>query len=166
MNSVLESKNVFLDSGIFKAISICDKITVQSKSKENMAITGINHINIELSAEQLPTVTEFYQDVLGLKPGFRAKSKRDGAWLYADSQPVIHLSVLEVPLTAQNTHFNHIAFACNGLTSVVRDLNINGIEYSLEQRSLADKEMTQIFFYDPIGIKIELNFPGETLPDL
>jgi catechol 2,3-dioxygenase-like lactoylglutathione lyase family enzyme len=128
-----------------------------------MAITGINHINIELSAEQLPREIEFYQDVLGLKSGFRAKSKRDGAWLYAGNQPVIHLSVSEMPLTTQNTNFNHVALACHGLASVVRDLNINGIEYSLEQRSLADKEMTQIFFFDPVGIKIELNFAGETL---
>jgi catechol 2,3-dioxygenase-like lactoylglutathione lyase family enzyme len=128
-----------------------------------MAIEGINHINIELSAEQLPTVKDFYQDVLGLKPGFRALSKRDGAWLYAGNQPVIHLSVSEAPLTADKTNFNHVAFACSGLVGVVRDLQISGIEYSLEQRSLADKEMTQIFLYDPLGIKIELNFAGEIL---
>lgn len=128
-----------------------------------MAIAGINHINIELSAEQLPMVKEFYQDVLSLKPGFRAVSKRDGAWLYAGNQPVIHLSVTETPLTTEKTNFNHVAFACIGLAGVVRDLNINNIKYTLEQRSLADKEMTQIFLYDPIGIKIELNFAGETL---
>jgi catechol 2,3-dioxygenase-like lactoylglutathione lyase family enzyme len=129
-----------------------------------MAITGINHINIEVSAEQLPKVKDFYQNVLGLKPGFRAISKRDGAWLYAGNQPVIHLSVSETPLTTDKTNFNHVAFACSGLAQFKRDLDIQQIQYMLEQRSLADKEMTQIFLYDPIGIKIELNFAGETLP--
>jgi extradiol dioxygenase family protein len=128
-----------------------------------MPITGINHINIEVSTEQLPKVRMFYEDVLGLKIGFRAKSKRDGAWLYAGNQPVIHLSVNDEPLTSNKTCFNHVAFACNGLAQCKRDLDIQGIEYMLEQRSLADKEMTQIFLYDPVGIKIELNFAGEVL---
>ncbi len=128
-----------------------------------MAVLGINHINIEVSTEQLPTVKAFYEDVLGLKPGFRALSKRDGAWLYAGNQPVIHLSVNDGQLTSDKTYFNHVAFACSGVLQFKRDLDIQGIKYTLEQRSLADKEMTQIFFYDPVGIKIELNFAGETL---
>jgi catechol 2,3-dioxygenase-like lactoylglutathione lyase family enzyme len=130
-----------------------------------MPITGINHINIEVTAEQLPVVKAFYEDVMGLKLGFRAKSKRDGAWLYAQDQPVIHLSVTEDFMNeADKIHFNHVAFACNGLAQFKRDLDIQQVQYTLEQRSLADKEMTQIFFYDPVGIKIELNFAGEILP--
>jgi catechol 2,3-dioxygenase-like lactoylglutathione lyase family enzyme len=129
-----------------------------------MPITGINHINIEVTAEQLPKVKAFYEDVMGLKSGFRAMSKRDGAWLYAQGQPVIHLSVTEDWMNeADKIHFNHVAFACNGLAQFKRDLDILQIKYTLEQRSLADKKMTQIFFYDPVGIKIELNFAGETL---
>ncbi len=129
-----------------------------------MPISGINHINIEVSADQLPVVKAFYEDVLGLKSGFRAKSKRDGAWLYAGNQPLIHLSVTEDWMNeADKIHFNHVAFACSGLAQFKRDLDIQQVQYTLEQRSLADKEMTQIFFYDPVGIKIELNFAGETL---
>jgi catechol-2,3-dioxygenase len=129
-----------------------------------MPIIGINHINIEVTAEQLPKVKAFYDHVLGLKPGFRSASKRDGAWLYAQNQPVIHLSVTEDPMNeSDKIHFNHLAFACSGLAQLKRDLDLNKIQYSLEQRSLADKEMTQIFFFDPVGIKIELNFVGETL---
>jgi catechol 2,3-dioxygenase-like lactoylglutathione lyase family enzyme len=128
-----------------------------------MAVTGINHINIEVTAEQLPQVKAFYEQVLGLTPGFRAKSKRDGAWLYAGQQPVVHLSVTEDMMNeSDKIHFNHVAFACNGLEQFKRDLDIQQVQYTLEQRSLADKEMTQIFFYDPVGIKIELNFVGET----
>jgi catechol 2,3-dioxygenase-like lactoylglutathione lyase family enzyme len=129
-----------------------------------MAVTGINHINIEVTAEQLPKMKAFYEDALGLKPGFRSASKRDGAWLYAANAPVIHLSVTEDWMNeTDKIHFNHVALACTGLAGFVRDLDLNNIQYSLEQRSLADKEMTQIFFYDPVGIKIELNFAGETL---
>jgi catechol 2,3-dioxygenase-like lactoylglutathione lyase family enzyme len=129
-----------------------------------MAVIGINHINIEVTAEQMPKVKAFYEEVLGLKPGFRSKSKRDGAWLYAEDQPVIHLSVTEDWMNeSDKIHFNHVAFACSGVAKFKQDLDLNNIQYSLEQRSLADKEMTQIFFYDPVGVKIELNFAGETL---
>lgn len=129
-----------------------------------MAVTGINHINIEVTAEQLPKMKAFYEDVLGLKPGFRAKSKRDGAWLYAGNIPVIHLSVTEDWMNeSDKIHFNHVAFACDGLAQFKRDLDIQQVQYMLEQRSLSDREMTQIFLYDPVGIKIELNFAGEAL---
>jgi catechol 2,3-dioxygenase-like lactoylglutathione lyase family enzyme len=129
-----------------------------------MAVTGINHINIEVTAEQLPRVKAFYEDVLGLKPGFRAASKRDGVWLYAGNTPVIHLSVTEDWMNeSDKIHFNHVAFACTGLAEFMGDFTQKNIPYTLEQRSLADREMTQIFLYDPVGIKVELNFAGETL---
>jgi catechol 2,3-dioxygenase-like lactoylglutathione lyase family enzyme len=129
-----------------------------------MAVTGINHINIEVTAEQLPKVKAFYEDVLDLKLGFRAISKRDGAWLYAGSTPVIHLSVTEDYMNeSDKIHFNHVAFACTGLAEFMADFSKKNIPHTLEQRSLADREMTQIFLYDPVGIKIELNFAGETL---
>ncbi len=129
-----------------------------------MAVTGINHINIEVSAEQLPRVKAFYEDILGLKPGFRAKSKRDGAWLYAGETPIIHLSVTGDRMNESDKfHFNHVAFACTQVAEFKHRLDKLKIEYSLEQRSLADREMTQIFLLDPVGIKLEFNFAGETL---
>jgi catechol 2,3-dioxygenase-like lactoylglutathione lyase family enzyme len=129
-----------------------------------MAVAGIDHINIEVTAEQLPVVKAFYEDVMGLKSGFRAASKRDGAWLYAGNSPLIHLSVSEDWMNeSDKIHFNHVAFTCSGLAEFVAGLDKKVIRYQLEQRSLADREMTQIFFYDPVGIKIELNFAGETL---
>jgi catechol 2,3-dioxygenase-like lactoylglutathione lyase family enzyme len=129
-----------------------------------MSILGINHINIEVSAEELPLVKAFYQDVLGLASGFRAISKRDGAWLYAGDTPVIHLSVTGDPLNKQDkAHFNHVAFACDGLPEFKAELDRKGFQYMLEVRALQDRPMTQIFFHDPVGIKIELNFAGEVL---
>lgn len=129
-----------------------------------MPVNGINHINIEVSAEQLPKVRAFYEEILGLKPGFRAKSKRDGAWLYAGNTPVIHLSVTEDWMNnVDKIHFNHVAFACSEVKTFKDHLDKHNIQYAFEQRSLADCEMTQFFLHDPVGIKIELNFPGETL---
>ena len=130
-----------------------------------MPIAGINPINIKLSAEELPKMKAFYQDVLGMTLGFRAKSKRDGAGLYAGDTPAVHFSVTEDWLNKQDKgHFNHVAFACNGLAEFKSELDRKGLQYMLEVRDLENKPMTQIFFHDPVGIKIELNFAGEILP--
>ena len=129
-----------------------------------MAVLGINHINIEVTAAQLPIVKAFYHEVLGLTPGFRTLSKRDGAWLYAQETPVIHLSVTEDQMNKpEKAHFNHVAFECSGLAGFKAGLDGQAVDYKLEVRALADRPMTQIFLHDPVGIKIELNFAGETL---
>jgi len=81
-----------------------------------MNIAGINHINIVVTAAQLPVAIAFYEQVLGLSQGFRTVSKRNGAWLYCGDQAIVHLSeVPEPPATTINSHFNHIALTCSGL---------------------------------------------------
>lgn len=128
----------------------------------NMEVAGINHINIVVTARQLPVVTAFYEQVIGLRQGPRAISRRNGAWLYCGGQPIIHLSeVLEPPGSPVGSHFNHIALGCSGLEAGLARLKRHGIDYTMEYRE--PPGMTQLFFYDPVGIRIELNFPGERI---
>jgi catechol 2,3-dioxygenase-like lactoylglutathione lyase family enzyme len=125
-----------------------------------MKVAGINHINIVVTAEQLPVVTAFYEQVLGLHQGFRTVSKRNGAWLYGGEQAIIHLSeVVDQPATSINSYFNHVAFSCSGLEAALERLANHQVDYSMEYRT--PPGMTQLFFYDPVGIRIELNFAGE-----
>lgn len=129
-----------------------------------MKVTGINHINIVVTAAQLPEVTAFYEQVVGLVQGPRAISRRNGAWLYCDggNQPIIHLSeVQEPPSSTVGSHFNHLALACSGLDAGLARLRQHGVVYIMEYRD--PPGMTQLFFYDPVGIRIELNFAGERI---
>lgn len=127
-----------------------------------MRVSGINHINIVVTAEQLPEVTAFYEQVVGLVQGQRAISRRNGAWLYCDNQPIIHLSeVQELPSSTIGSHFNHIALACSGLEAGLARLKQHGVSYIMEYRD--PPGMTQLFFYDPVGIRMELNFSGERI---
>ncbi len=128
-----------------------------------MNISGINHINIVTTASQLPEVVSFYERILGLKQGLRAPSKRGGAWLYNGETAIVHVSVVEQPPYAgKDTLINHVALACSNVAAFLAVLNDNHIPYTVDYRT--PPEMSQIFFYDPIGVKIELNFPGEKLP--
>jgi len=127
-----------------------------------MKVSGISHINIVVTAEQLPAVTTFYQQVIGLTQGFRTVSRRNGAWLYCGDQAIIHLSeVTEQPTTTLNSHFNHVALACSGLEAGLERLKNHDIPYTMEYRT--PPGMTQLFFFDPVGIRIELNFAGEKI---
>jgi catechol 2,3-dioxygenase-like lactoylglutathione lyase family enzyme len=129
-----------------------------------MNILGINHINIVVTSGQLPDVVAFYEQVLGLRKGPRAVSKRDGAWLYCQDTAIIHLSVVEMASKVEgNAHFNHVALLCSDVENSRRTLEAYHIEYTIDCRSTPPPGMAQLFFYDPVGIRIELNFPGEEI---
>lgn len=127
-----------------------------------MDIAGINHINIVVTSLQLPDMVAFYEQVIGLKRGLRAVSKRDGAWLYCHDTAIIHLSVVEEPPYAGgDTHFNHVALTCRGAAEWMAHLELHNIRYDIDYRP--SPAMTQLFFHDPVGIRIELNFADECL---
>jgi len=125
-----------------------------------MDISGINHINIVVTSDKLADVVAFYEHIIGLKQGMRAASKRNGAWLYCGNAAIIHVSVVEnPPYPGADTPFNHVALSCSGVDSCLETLARNAIPYTIDFRS--PPEMTQIFVFDPAGIRIELNFTGE-----
>lgn len=127
-----------------------------------MKVTGINHINIAVTSAQLPDVVAFYKHVIGLTQGLRATSTHKGVWLYCDSTAIIHLSVVEEFLYAgSNTHFNHVALACSGVDECLKILEHYNIHYKVEFK--AAPEMTQVFVFDPVGIRLELNFADEKI---
>jgi catechol 2,3-dioxygenase-like lactoylglutathione lyase family enzyme len=129
-----------------------------------MKVLGINHINIVLTEEQLAPEIAFYAQILGLTPGYRAPSTRNGAWLYSayNEVAVIHLSVIgaDENVSGEN-HFHHVAFTCTGVDATLKLLTDNAITHRFEQRNAP--AMTQVFLADPVGIRLELNFPGESL---
>jgi catechol 2,3-dioxygenase-like lactoylglutathione lyase family enzyme len=125
-----------------------------------MKVFGINHINIEVTPNKLADVVAFYENIIGLKSGQRAVSKRDGAWMYCGEAPIIHISVIEKPpYMAADIPFNHVALTCLGVDACLENLKTYNIPHRVDFRG--PPEMTQIFVVDPAGIKIELNFKGE-----
>ncbi len=52
------------------------------------------------------------------------------------------------------------AFRMSSLDVFVRLLESKGIEY--ERKYLADTHLIQLFFYDPAGIQLEVNFHQES----
>lgn len=125
-----------------------------------MSIARIDHINIAAPAPMLERVRDFYLEILGLREGFRPAFNSHGYWLYAQSSPVVHLSERDVQANAQGAgHLDHVAFQGQDLEAMIARLEQANIEY--RQSHIAELDLTQLFFTDPAGTGLEVNFHGE-----
>jgi catechol 2,3-dioxygenase-like lactoylglutathione lyase family enzyme len=125
----------------------------------NMKIIGMNHFTV--LSNDVDLSVSFYQKVLGLEPGYRPNLSFPGAWLYIEKNAVLHI------IGAQNTEklsagvIDHIAFSGVGLSQFIRHLNDLNIPF--EHRQQIGSNIWQVFFYDPSGAKVEVDFePSET----
>ena len=127
-----------------------------------MTVVRLDHFNIRAPKQVIEEVIEFYGEILGLITGPRPNFSSEGAWLYFEGHPYIHLTVdEEATVPGRNEHLNHIAFHCNGLDKYLKSLKAADIEFA--DAYIPDLDMTQLFFYDPSGIQIELNFVHEKI---
>jgi catechol 2,3-dioxygenase-like lactoylglutathione lyase family enzyme len=128
-----------------------------------MRVRGLNHFNVTASAEVIEKVRDFYVEVLGLSVGDRPGFRREGFWLYAGSEPVVHLTTedaddIRTP-NARST-FDHVALSCEGLREFVERLERAGVEYGVDE--VASLGQVQLSLRDPAGVGLELNFAGES----
>ena len=123
----------------------------------------IDHINIRAPRALLEEVRDFYCAVLGLEEGFRPGFSGKGHWLYCADRALVHLS-LDPGQTAGvgGGHLDHVAFQAVGLSEFLARLEAHGIHYRSSR--VPELELTQLFFSDPAGTGLEVNFRGEAMP--
>ncbi len=127
-----------------------------------MKIMHLDHFNIRAPKAQLDDVKKFYIQVLGFQEGFRPRFNSQGQWLYANDKAILHLSEDERRVTPKKEDFmDHIALRGVGVNEFAQKLKDLSIEF--RSATIPDIDLTQLFFKDPAGITIELNFEGETL---
>jgi catechol 2,3-dioxygenase-like lactoylglutathione lyase family enzyme len=123
-----------------------------------MAVTAMNHFNI--LTDDLPATLAFYEEHLNLKPGARPPFSFPGAWLYADGgkgrDPILHIVAGKQKKDLVKGVIDHMAFSGSGLAAVVAKLKARGIAYEL--RRLPAYGTWQLFFHDPNGAKVEIDF--------
>ncbi|MEK6707402.1 MAG: VOC family protein [Pseudomonadota bacterium] len=127
-----------------------------------MAIIGLNHYNLRAPRELLDRLREFYCEVVGLELGQRPPLEGSGYWLYASGQDVLHLSQTqpgETRVTHVATTFDHVAFTCTGQPETETRLQRHNIQFETAHMPLTGK--VQLFFKDPAGNGVELNFAKE-----
>jgi catechol-2,3-dioxygenase len=127
-----------------------------------MTVTAFSHYNLRADRATLDGLRDFYVNVVGLRLGERPPFSNFGYWLYAGSKDVLHLSVArpeeERSITARNT-FDHVAFACTELEATMARLHEFKVPFSCADVPLTGQR--QLFFSDPAGNGVELNFARE-----
>jgi len=124
-------------------------------------IDGLDHFTI--TTADLARSRDFYVEVLGLVEGDRPPLGFPGHWLYAGGRPILHLVGDGAATRAGGRErdtggFDHIALAARGMKTLGEKLTARGIAF--EARSVPGRPRKQIFFTDPDGVKVELQFDG------
>jgi catechol 2,3-dioxygenase-like lactoylglutathione lyase family enzyme len=119
-----------------------------------MAVQGLDHYTVNV--RDLAASVRFYDDVLGLKTGPRPPLGFPGAWLYCGDHPLVHLVADRPAEGAANGAFDHVALLASGFDEMCRHLEERKIAY--RKLAIPGGPRRQLFFTDPDGVKIELNF--------
>ena len=144
-----------------------------------MSIRRLDHFSIRTT--ELEACQRFYGDVLGFVEGPRPNFNFPGLWMYngkpASDRPdrenvgVVHIvgvdpenpeGLLEyLGERAGSSHFgagaiDHIAFYADDLEGMLARLRKHGIPY--RERAVPGLKLHQLFFEDPNGITIEMNY--------
>ena len=128
-----------------------------------MAVAGMNHFTI--LTDDLEKTLAFYAEHLGLQPGARPPFTFSGAWLYAEggSDAILHVIDGVDRKALVKGVIDHMAFTGRGLAATVGKLKDKGLAYEL--RRLPSYGTWQLFFHDPNGAKVEIDFdPAEAAP--
>lgn len=126
-----------------------------------MPVTGFSHYNLRADRATLDVLGDFYVDVVGLRVGPRPPFSSFGYWLYIGERAVLHLSEAgpnERRLPHASGTFDHVAFESVDLRGFEAHLSARGIDFRRAHVPLLD--LWQLFFLDPAGNGVELNFAG------
>jgi catechol 2,3-dioxygenase-like lactoylglutathione lyase family enzyme len=127
-----------------------------------MQIQRMDHFTIV--TDRLDETLAFYA-MLGLHKGARPDFGVAGAWLYAAELPILHvLEVTNMPEPRRGA-LDHMAYRAQGLLATTRMLEERSIPHRII-RTPAPFRMWQLFFVDPNGVDVELDFdPEEIAPE-
>ena len=124
-----------------------------------MPATAMNHFTI--LTDDVPATIRFYRDLLGLAEGPRPPFDFPGAWLYADATPILHVIGGQPRASLKAGVIDHMAFSAVGLSDTLANLVARGIHHVCRRQ--AGDGPWQVFFFDPNGARVELDFSPEEI---
>ncbi len=122
-----------------------------------MAVERLDHYTINVS--DLEASVAFYAEIVGLTNGPRPPFSFPGAWLYCGDTPVVHLIGGRPPAHGTGP-IDHVAFRAGGLAEQIAILRRHGIRF--REQEVPKASLHQVFFEDPDGVTVELNFIHES----
>jgi len=125
-----------------------------------MAATGMNHFTI--LTDDVTATVRFYSEFVGLAEGYRPPLGFPGAWLYAGDTAVLHIVGERSPEELKPGVIDHIAFSATGLAATLAQLKASALQHVCRRQP--ESNTWQVFFHDPNGARVELDFAPEETP--
>jgi catechol 2,3-dioxygenase-like lactoylglutathione lyase family enzyme len=134
-----------------------------------MPLSHIEHFLV--AADDIDATRDWYARVLGMTSGPHPDFGFPVHWMYLSGVDVVHIGPsAKIAGAIQKQYLgrtsqasahgtgaiDHIAFRAKGLRDMMVHLRKEGIDF--RQRRANGQALYQLFFHDPNGIKIELNF--------
>ena len=124
-----------------------------------MPATSMNHFTV--LTDDVERTVRFYDDVLGLRAGPRPAFDFPGAWLYAGDTPILHIVGGRPKSELKAGVIDHMAFTGRDLPATLSTLKSRNMQYTCRRQ--VGSGTWQVFFHDPNGARVELDFDrGET----
>ena len=142
-----------------------------------MPLSHIEHFLV--AADDVDATRDWYARVLGMRSGPHPDFGFPVHWMYLGEVDVVHIGPSArmagaiqkqyLGRTSQKSEegtgaIDHIAFRATGLRDVMEHLRREKIDF--RQRRANGQALFQLFFHDPNGIKIELNFDAAEAQDI
>lgn len=137
-----------------------------------MPLSHIEHFLI--AADDLDATRDWYARVLGMRSGPHPDFGFPVHWMYLGDRDVVHigpsarsagdiqkryLGRTSADAGTGTGAIDHIAFRATGLAQMMSHLKAEKIAFT--QRRANGQALFQLFFFDPNGIKVELNYAAE-----
>lgn len=125
-----------------------------------MAVSSMNHFTI--LTDDVPRTVQFYGHLLGLTDGPRPDLGFPGAWMYAGEQAILHIVGGRSRSDLHPGVIDHMAFTAQDLPDTLATLVANNIEHTCRRQ--VGTGFWQVFFFDPNGARVELDFAADEVP--
>ena len=139
-----------------------------------MPLSHIEHFLV--AADDIDATRDWYARVLGMRSGPHPDFGFPVHWMYLGELDVVHIGPSSGTASENQKKYlgrtsgksaqeegtgaiDHIAFRATGLRAMIDLLQEERIAFS--RRRANGQALFQLFFYDPNGIKIELNYAAE-----
>ena len=119
-----------------------------------MAVAGMNHFTV--LTDDVDGTVGFYRDLLGLEAGPRPALGFPGAWLYAGGHAILHIVGGRARSELKPGVIDHMAFSGSDLGATLAALEARAIAHTCRRQ--VDSGVWQVFFFDPNGARIEIDF--------
>ena len=134
-----------------------------------MPLSHIEHFLV--AADDIDATRDWYARVLGMRSGPHPDFGFPVHWMYLGDTDVVHIGPSAKSADENQKKYlgrtsqdqgagtgaiDHIAFRASGLRAMLEHLKREKIDFT--RRRASGQALFQLFFYDPNGIKIELNY--------